>query len=651
MKVSTAITGLLFLLVLNMLLGAEEIPKFGKVSDEELQMTAIPEDPEADAVVLFDVGDLRIREGSEKYYLTMERHTRVKILTEKGKDYASVSIPFWHEDRIHDLKAHTVLPNGKKIKMDKKAVFEEKVDKTGYKKFALPGVEVGAVIEYTYKLESDYLYNLEPWFFQNNEFTRLSQYSVIVLPYFGYSVFFRNTLDMEPETEDILDPQQRRKLTRYIWRMKDQPPIRKEPYMRTLNDYRAAINFQIREFKSPYAYHKYISDWPDLVKEMREHYDRNLDDDKSLKEIVQSEAPDSLRAPERIKNLYAFVRDQIETGERGYRAVEKSPEEALKDRQGIGVEKNLLLVNLLMLAGFDAHPLLISTRYNGRIVEQQPRLTQFNYMLAYAKYGSRTYVLDTRYSYCPFNLLPVDDLVETGLVINKGTGGFIQIPKPRALNMLHCANNLTLSEAGHLNGEAMVRFEGYRALVAREKIRDADEKEFVEELLKDRFSNAAIDSFEISGLEDMEAPLYLKVRYRVPEFAQVVGDMIYLPAPLLNYHQSNPFEREHRYYPVEFAYSLASTDEVNLTLPEGFQVTELPEGLSNRQKAFDLTYVTAWEAGEGSVTVKRQFMRQREMYSPREYRPLRDFYDKIVGSDNSQLVLSRAGGDGTALQE
>lgn len=114
--------------------------------------------------------------------------------------------------------------------MDKKAVFEEKVDKTGYKKFALPGVEVGAVIEYTYKLESDYLYNLEPWFFQNNEFTRLSQYSVIVLPYFGYSVFFRNTLDMEPETEDILDPQQRRKLTRYIWRMKDQPPIRKEPY-------------------------------------------------------------------------------------------------------------------------------------------------------------------------------------------------------------------------------------------------------------------------------------------------------------------------------------------------------------------------------------------------------------------------------------
>ncbi|MCB0260427.1 MAG: hypothetical protein KDE62_12025, partial [Calditrichaeota bacterium] len=83
----------------------------------------------------------------------------------------------------------------------------------------------------------------------------------------------------------------------------------------------------------------------------------------------------------------------------------------------------------------------------------------------------RTYVLDTRYSYCPFNLLPVDDLVETGLVINKGTGGFIQIPKPRALNMLHCANNLTLSEAGHLDGEAMVRFEGYRALVAREKIR------------------------------------------------------------------------------------------------------------------------------------------------------------------------------------
>lgn len=126
MKVSTAIAGLIILLAFNLLFGAEEIPKFGKVSDEELQMTAIPEDPEADAVVLFDVGDLRIREGSEKYYLTVERHTRVKILTEKGKDYASVSIPSGMRTISTISKPTPSCPTAKKSRWIKKRCSKKK---------------------------------------------------------------------------------------------------------------------------------------------------------------------------------------------------------------------------------------------------------------------------------------------------------------------------------------------------------------------------------------------------------------------------------------------------------------------------------------------------------------------------------------------
>jgi len=212
-------------------------------------MTSIPEDPEADAVWLFEKGELEIILDYNSYKLNLKQRGQLKILTEEGKKSADFRIPYWHEDRIVSLKAQAILPDGKKIKLDKKDIFDEEIKDTKYKVFAVPGVEVGAVVEYEFEKISDYLVYLEPWYFQNSDYTRISQYSVFPLPGFSYNVFFRNTVDIEPEIQDVLVPGQTVKLKKYIWTMKDLPPVRKEPYMRTLEDYRAALHFQLNYYR------------------------------------------------------------------------------------------------------------------------------------------------------------------------------------------------------------------------------------------------------------------------------------------------------------------------------------------------------------------------------------------------------------------
>ena len=136
-----------------------EAEKWGKVSKEVLQMESIPEDPDADAIILFDRGDLEI----DHFEVNFTRHRRIKILTKAGvDDYADVDVPFWHEDKIRKLEAQTFLPDGSKIKLNKRDIQETK--STNYKRkiFAIPGVVPGAVIEYRYTRRSKHLYFVEP---------------------------------------------------------------------------------------------------------------------------------------------------------------------------------------------------------------------------------------------------------------------------------------------------------------------------------------------------------------------------------------------------------------------------------------------------------------------------------------------------------
>jgi hypothetical protein len=642
MKVSHFSILFIFVFSLSSVIPGDELPKFGKVSKAELQMTSIPEDPEADAVWLFEKGDMEIFLGNGRYYLRLKQHGRIKILTEKGKEYADFKIPYWHKDRIGSLKAHTILPNGKKIKLDKKNIFDEEMENTRYKVFAIPGVEVGAVIEYEFEKISEYLYFLEPWFFQNREFTRISQFSVMPLPGFSYNVFFRNTYDIEPKTEDILKPGVRTKLRKYTWTMANLPPIREEPYMRTVEDYRAALHFQLVYYKDQYQYIEFINSWPKLVEERRDSYKEYFTKNGFLEELVEGMNLSVLSEEERMKALYEYVRDNIETTSSGELYPEKKPAQVVKESKGSRVEKNLLLVNLLNIAGFKAYPVLISTRNHGRVWKNTPRLSQFNHVLAYARSGLNTYVMDTQDKYCPFKVLPTRNLVENGLLIDDGEGKFVRVPHSRLTNMVYCKTASRLTPDGDLIATTDGRFEGYRAINARKRIAEDGEEEFILERLKNCYGEVEIDSFKIMEKENLDVPLLFSVSYRVPQFAQIVADMIYLEGPILHGFDENPFKREKRYFPVEFPYNLAQTEDIELTLPEGFRVMEIPQGMINRQQQGKLAYMATWKAEENRIEIQRQFMRRELTFSPAKYSELRRFYDSVVKTDQGKIVLARA---------
>ncbi len=635
--------GLLISLSLN--LTAQKISDFGDVPREDLAMTEFPEDPEADVVYLFDSGDLNLRKGNSKFFVTVERHVRIKILSEAGKAYANVRIPYWHEDKLDGIRAQTILPSGEKLKLKKTDIYKQQIKNTAYKTFTFPGVEVGAVIEYKYKLETAYIRYLEPWYFHNSAYTRVSRYSVTVIPYFQYSAFMLNDHRNQPEKQEVRDPYTKENLTRFTWTLNHLPPIRKEPYMRSLNDYRAALHFQIKQYSSLSQHLDFIKDWPTLAKEAREKYNHRMSRNKKLKTVIDRVIADSMDNEMKIRRIYEFVRDSIQTEKTYLRSyVETHTHEVLKASKGRASEKNLLLVNLLNLAGIESHPLLISTRKNGRLIELHPRLNQFNLVLAYVKDAEKVYVLDTRNPFCHFNLLPVEDIVEKGLVVDKGDGEFIDIPAPGQVNMAYCKMTAELDTFGRLKAEIMIRYEDYRAMNAREDIGKASEKEFVETLLFERYGGAKIDTFSIEGISTVGKPLIVRATFMVEDFAQVAGDLIYLSNPAMNRMKENVFKPAKRYYPVEYGFRLATRNDVTLKLPEGFLVEEIPASGGMNLKPEKLVFLKFWEHTANTIKVQRQMMIRKQEYSVEEYQVLREFYDYMVQADQGQIVLKKMAG-------
>ena len=91
------------------------------ISQEELKLTAEPKAPGAPAICLYRQVDRDDNRPSHEF-----NYVRIKILTEEGRKYADIEIPFNKERAsIHAIKARVTKPDGsqttetRQIKVDK----------------------------------------------------------------------------------------------------------------------------------------------------------------------------------------------------------------------------------------------------------------------------------------------------------------------------------------------------------------------------------------------------------------------------------------------------------------------------------------------------------------------------------------------------
>ncbi|MBL1215507.1 MAG: DUF3857 domain-containing protein [Ignavibacteriae bacterium] len=633
---------LLSLLTVLFLITTTNSQDFGDITEEELLMNTCLEDPDADAVILFNKRNMRI---TSDFHFVSESHKRIKILTEAGKKYANQKIVYWHEDKITDLDAICYLPNGDEIELDSDNIFEEEGEKTITLSFAIPGVEIGSVIEYEYQHWSDRIHRLEPWKFQEESFTKLNQLELMLPLGFNYNLVTLNTeaFDFTQSAERTIDPHNpRKKIGNYKWTAKNVEGIVEEPFLDNIDDKYAKIYFILHSYQDSYSKLNFNKTWDYAAEILSKHFNKLFDqsgitEDKAIE--LASQHADHL---EKAKQIYNFIKSEIKLGEHTTLWGEKfkEPEKVLEDRQGSSSEKNMLLINMLRHAGLDAKPLFISTRSHGYVIQDFVEYAQFNRLICKLRVNNKDYFLHSAFAANPFGYLTPATDVGIGLLVDDDRGVIISMNPIKPLNKTDYKTVGSINDEGAFKGKTVITYKGFNALTQRNKIEDeipSEVKKQVEKLVEDLYSGAKLDSFYYSGADDCEVPLELNLSYTLPDYIEETDELVYFSFPLFSAISENPFKRERRTYSIDFRHAQLITEEIKLMIPDKLKLLEVPG--ATKSGVTNYTYTKLLFSGKNYIKCTRiSNLRTRSVHQ-REYKQIKQMYEKMISSDQEQIVF------------
>lgn len=658
-----------FLLMVSLLfqsnLIAQEKIKFGKIDKAQLKMTRYEQDSSAHAVVLSDIGNVRFvydQMSGNGFQIHFERHKRIKIFDEKGLDYANVEIRLYEqgtqEEKLTNFKAITYNLNGNEIektKFSNSAMYREQADKNwSVRKAALPGVKDGSVIEYRYTVVSDFLFNIDDWYFQSTIPIVWSEYEITVPEYFYYNKTFRGYEfgDIIINTEkNVSDGIQIRGSTQtidyrstvYHWASQHVPAFHLEPYSTTPKNYLGRVEFELSRYEIPGVVSKnYNTSWEDINDKLMfyDEFGGQLNKANLVATRVQAAVNEGDEPVQKIGKIFEYVKKNYQWDGNYRKFVTISLRHVQNKGGGSSADINFMFMAMLRAAGLQVDPILVSTRSNGFINPVHPSQSQFNHVIAGVHLGEDILLVDATHQLLPATLLPPNSINDRGRLISKKGSYWVNLNAKRPYKKVVQAK-VGLGEAMTLEGSIKSALTDYAAYNFRVACSKKDSETDYLKGLEEAHEGLEILEHSFENLSNVYERV--KCDYEVKITDQLVdgGDMMYF-SPMLYYGiDENPFKLEQRNYPVDYAYPINETYVLQFDIPEGYEIEELPE--STRLALPDKTGFFSYSANAvaNQVQIRSIFKINKSIFIPDEYLALKEFYNLIVEKHGEQIVLRK----------
>lgn len=646
---------------------AQKNTKPDKVTAETFNVETKLIDTNTNAIVLCDIGHSYF-DGNEKGWFSLihKRTKRIKILNKRSFDAANVTIGLYRrndsEERLSDCKAVTYNLEGgtvRESKVDRKSIYKEvKNNNWTLAKFSLPEVKENSIIEYTYTIESDFLFNLQPWYFQDDEYPiLLTEYMVSIPQFFNYVFLGQGYIPVEKETGsnyksyavsfgNTTAQTQTMTLNAEVhvtkWTARNVEPVKDEPHVAALSNNISKVEFQLSQYRFPdMSVQDIMGKWNKVAEKWYEH-------PKVLKPITEKntwltkEIQHLLKAENKLavaENIYNYVRDNFTVTGRGKYFEDKSSlKKVFQNKKGNVGEINLLMIAMLRNAGTHAEPVLISTRDNGYANAYYPLVDQYNYLIAQVEIDNKVYYLDATESKTGFGKLAPQIYNGFAEVISKNpyaVSFHADSLKENKSTIVFLSNDpANKTYTGHLSSIL-----GYQeSTSARRSFEGKEEKELSRNFTKGIPAEVAISNFSIDSLRQYNHPLkvYYKLDYNFDD-----ENIIYFNPMLHQAIGSNPFTAEKRVAPVEMPYAWADTYSISMEIPEGYKVEELPKSLRLTLNETDGMYEYIIGLAGNMVQLRSKLNIKKTNYSPEDYGTLRDFFTYIIKKQREQIVFKK----------
>lgn len=618
-------------------LKAEEWPP---LTPEEQSMTTSPISPGAAAILLRREVDSDDNQSIEKQFY------RIKILTEEGRKYADISIPYVKgATSIDNMKARVVRPNGTVVAVNPE-VFEKTVAKSGgvkilTKTFTIPEAGVGSIIDYKFNFRWDETRLRSPEWILQHELPTLHAK-------FGFKAYSQLAVAWTAKRlpGGVAPVQDKNSVFRLS--LDNIPAFVEENYAPPESVLQMKVEFFYFR-RPPESVDKF---WKDEAKDWSDSAEAFIGRRKGVAAAAAQLVATADSPEAKLRKLYERAQQVRNLTWERAKSEKESKREKLKDNNnvedvlehgyGYRTQINRLFVALARAAGFDAAAVRVSERdaqfFDMNLLDG----AQLDGELAVVRLGERELYLDPGTPTCPFGLVYWPKTGVKAVRLGEKGGQWLVTPQPEAKDArIERSAQLDLDDQGTLRGTIQVTYSGQSALSRRLDNRNNDEagrKKEIEDEIKGWLPSAATFKLEeITGWEGAEEPLLAKGSIEIPDFGVATGSRLLVSMSLFASESEHPFAASHRVHPVYFEYPYETIDQVELQVPQGRKVDGLPE--AHRETTAFGQFELSVSAEEGVIRAKRRLAFEGFVFPVEHYASLRAFYAAVRGGDEQQAVL------------
>lgn len=646
------------------------------LTEADRAITQCPGQPGAPAIYLY-----RGRTLNQDDW-TFSESRRLKVLTPAGKEYATIEIPFSEAWEVKAIQANVVRPDGQSVPF-RGEIFDKTIVQVGrlkrmVKTFALPEIEAGSIIEYTYDLKLNlrkaasagslslerwkpeeggvpddlqpYSFTTEIWDFDAPLYTLKAEYTFIP---FRSGQFSSGDLDFQlawvsfglPWGPPVIEG------GAVVLSVDNIPAREKEEWAAPEEDGRMGVIFffcSSKVLSAPDYWNLEGSGWQNAV----ERFISVNDAIRRESEAVTAKAESSL---EKVRALYAraqaiknlsYMKDMTPARRKELRIKgNRNAVDVLKNNAGLRSDITRTFVALARASGFPAEVARVVTRDDKFFHENILGLYgQFDREVALVKVDGREMSFDPATPGCPMGLLGWS-ATDTSFIRTSGAPGKIYTTPldPPERSVARRAFNLRLGPDGGLTGTATLVCTGQEALGLRLDhlglTEDEMKKSLAEKMAVRLPEGGRASVLKMENMSGFEDEVRIDFEVDVPAAATPAGPRLLLPVVPYRATWRDSFRHKRRTSSVYIPYLVRESDDIVIALPEGMRIESVP-GAAGSERSFSRYMLSAEVEAGGKLRVRRELTILKNRIPADQYPVLKSFFDQARAGDEGQVILA-----------
>jgi len=611
-----------------------------------------------DVVVLRD--ELHIRVESDGTFNQVVSQALL-IRTSAGYEHAVAQIGYSDDtDKVKSFDAWVIPAKGKRITYDKSDILdsvnrEYKEIASSYRirsVSAMGDVLPGSIFAFEAEVENYDVFSQEVWTFQGEHPSLKSTVSVEYPENWGIEPMFFNMEPLEPIVSG----------DREIWSLTNIPGVEREALGPSEGEIRKWMALEF--VPPPGSKRRYYRSWREISEDLSPEYAKQFVVTEEMEAKVEELAVSATSAIEIAKPIALlaqsvnYVSVALDLG-KGGGIKPRAADKVFESNYGDCKDKTNLLCALLKVKGIEAFPLIVNSGYPvKRIHEEWPSSSQFNHCIAAVRMDGeidspaviehpelgKLFIFDPTDSYTAWGDLPASLQGSKGLILAGEKGGLVELPEiPMEKSQMRRQVQIELLPSGDAVGVITEASTGQEANRERQLAlaKDSDYEEMTEKWISRFLPNSVVE--EPVRIDDREADLFtLEVQFATPRYAKNMRGVLLIFKPIiLNRSESTPFDEEleeTRTQPVVLT-ARNLMEEIIIYLPEGFQVSEVPDSIRIEEDfgVYDVSYSIEGD----QLKVSRALQVYSTQVPAERVSEVEAFYKTMAKTDQSPVVLER----------